>query len=728
MHGLETRLREVLGSKTATALEKAFGYERVGDFLRHFPRRFANRGELTDLASLVTDEYATVLADVAAVTRRSMRNRPGSILEVTVTDGLGLLKLTFFNQDWRADTLKPGKRGLFSGKVTVFNRTRQLAHPTYVLMPSDETVDTEAIAAFARAMIPVYPATSSLPSWVIERAMQLVLEGLDPLVADGLSPELEKEFGFTDLATAFHKIHQPNTPEEHKLARARFAFEEALVYQTVLAQSRAELAASKAISRKPKTSGLLSAFDAALPFQLTAGQIEVSNQLIADVAQEHPMHRLLQGEVGSGKTVCALRAMLAVVDAGGQAALLAPTEVLAAQHAKSIRRMLGELASETGLFEPNEPRTQIALLTGSLNTAARKQALLEIQSGVAGIVIGTHALLSQRVEFADLGLVVVDEQHRFGVEQRAALTSKAQSGTRPHVLVMTATPIPRTVAMTVFGDLEVSTLRELPAGRAPIQTHLVPAATKPQFLARAFERIREEVGSGHQAYIVCPKISPTQVEEESELPITGEEERLPASVEELYEFLNEGPLFGLQIGKLHGQQSAAEKDETMRAFAANELQVLISTTVIEVGVDVPNASLMLVMDADRFGVSQLHQLRGRVGRGGVPGMCLLATYSDPASTSYARLEAVAQTLDGFELSRIDLQQRREGDVLGANQSGRRSSLRMLNVLQDEELITQARDIASDLVSEDPKLKERPTLAARVREISDESRTNYLEKS
>jgi ATP-dependent DNA helicase RecG len=438
------------------------------------------------------------------------------------------------------------------------------------------------------------------------------------------------------------------------------------------------------------------------------------------------MHRLLQGEVGSGKTICALRAMLAVVDGGGQAALLAPTEVLAAQHFKSIRKMLGDLVSETGLLDSSRPNTQVALLTGSQNTATRKQALLDAASGIAGIVIGTHALLSERVQFADLGLVVIDEQHRFGVEQRAALTAKAIADTRPHVLVMTATPIPRTVAMTVFGDLDVSTLRELPAGRSPISSHLVPALEKPSYLARAFERIREEVAKGHQAYIVCPKISPTAVEDDAD--IFEEGNRIPASVEELYEHVVAGPLFGLRVGKLHGQMSAADKDLTMTAFAVGEIDVLVATTVVEVGVDVPNASIMLVMDADRFGVSQLHQLRGRVGRGKVPGLCLLATYAEPISASYERLTAVAGTLDGFELSRIDLQQRREGDVLGASQSGKRTSLRILNVLQDEELISKARDLATEIVNVDANLKNHPYLAKRIAQILQDANTNYLEKT
>jgi ATP-dependent DNA helicase RecG len=426
------------------------------------------------------------------------------------------------------------------------------------------------------------------------------------------------------------------------------------------------------------------------------------------------MHRLLQGEVGSGKTVVALRAMLRVVDSGGQAALLAPTEVLAQQHHRTITGMLGELA-RPGQLDGAADGTRVALLTGSLGVAARRRAMLEVTSGEAGIVVGTHALLEERVEFFDLGLVVVDEQHRFGVEQRAALTGKA--GTPPHVLVMTATPIPRTVAMTVFGDLDTSTLRELPAGRASVQTTVVPEHA-PGWIERAWQRIREEVDRGRQAYVVCPRIS-------ADDPGDGEARQLHA-VEELVGQLATGALSGLRIEALHGRMPAEDKDAVMQRFASGSLDVLVSTTVIEVGVDVPNASVMVIMDAERFGVSQLHQLRGRIGRGGHEGLCLLVTAAAPDSPAVQRLEAVAATRDGFELAQVDLAQRREGNVLGKEQSGRRTSLRMLSVLTDEDVIARARDAATGYLARDPGLTERPDLAAAVGALEQSESADYLE--
>ena len=722
MNGLETPLKAAIGTKSANALQRAFEFETVGDLLHHFPRRYAHRGELTDLANLAVDDHVTVMADVAAVTRRPMRSKRGSLLEVTVTDGAGTLKLTFFNQEWRASSLTPGRRGLFSGKVTVFNGTRQLAHPTYVLVPADTELDPEAVAAFARPLIPVYPATSSLASWAIERAVNQVLDALDPLVKDAVPAAAAEREGFPSLVQALKSVHQPATVEEAREAAKRFAYEEALAYQTVLARRRREVEGSAAVPRPRRSGGLLEAFDARLPFALTAGQEQVCDELFADLAQSHPMHRLLQGEVGSGKTVCALRAMLAVVDAGGQAALLAPTEVLAMQHHRSIQRLLGDLASANSVFE-KELGTQVVLLTGSSKAAARRETLLAAQSGQGGIVIGTHALLEDRVQFADLGLVVVDEQHRFGVEQRALLAAKAQSGTRPHVLVMTATPIPRTVAMTVFGDLDISVLAELPAGRSPIATHVVPELEKPVYLERAWQRVREEVAAGRQAYVVCPKINPTTSEEDGETEVSSGPS---ASVIETHGYLAAGPLAGLRLGLLHGGLPAAEKDEVMSAFAAGSLDVLVATTVIEVGVDVPNATAMVVLDADRFGVSQLHQLRGRVGRGGFAGLCLLVSKSEEGSPARQRLDAVAATTDGFELSRVDLEARREGDVLGAAQSGRKSSLRLLNVMRDEELIAKARQDAEELVAVDPRLVNHLELRRLLLEI--EPNADFLDKS
>ncbi|MFD0691227.1 ATP-dependent DNA helicase RecG, partial [Actinomadura fibrosa] len=472
--------------------------------------------------------------------------------------------------------------------------------------------------------------------------------------------------------------------------------------------------------------GLLAEFDQRLPFELTKGQREVGDEIAADLALEHPMHRLLQGDVGAGKTVVALRAMLQVVDGGGQAALLAPTEVLAQQHYRSITGMLGDLA-QAGQLGGAEHATRVALLTGSQGAKARKAALLDAASGAAGIVVGTHALLQESVQFADLGLIVVDEQHRFGVEQRDALREKSGGG-RPHVLVMTATPIPRTVAMTVFGDLETSVLGQLPAGRSKIDTHVVPPE-RPAFLARTWERIREEAAQGRQIYIVCPRIGEQEGDEGDAVPADeGERDRRsPLGIMELLPRLEE-LLSGLRIGVLHGKLHPDEKDAVMRRFTEGELDVLLATTVIEVGVDVPNATVMVIMDADRFGVSQLHQLRGRVGRGSLHGLCLLVTDAEPESKARERLDAVASTTDGFKLSRLDLEQRREGDVLGAAQAGRASSLRLLTLQKDEDVIRDAREEASALVEADPDLADHPGLATVLDSLLDEDRAGFLEKA
>ena len=717
----------VLFTEKKELIYKSFGIKTVEDALRHFPHRYATRGELTEMLGLKVDEQVTIMAQITSVTNRPMRNKRGSLLEVVVSDGTGSLKLTFFNQAWRERELVAGRSGMFSGKITEFKGTRQLAHPTYMLIPTDAEPDPEAAAAFSRALIAVYPATNNFPSWRFERIIDLILDGLDPLIKDGLNSDLEQAHGFSTLHQAFVNIHRPETYGQVVAARERFVFEEAFVYQTVLGLRRIETDRSNAIARPPRKDGLLADFDQILPFELTDGQNVVCEEIFNDISNTHPMHRLLQGEVGSGKTICALRAMLAVVDNGGQAALLAPTEVLASQHYRSIVSMLGKLVSNDGLFDPlGKHSTQVTLLTGSMNTAAKREALLAAASGAAGIVIGTHAIFQDKVQFADLGFVVVDEQHRFGVEQRAALAAKSIEGTKPHVLVMTATPIPRTVAMTVFGDLEISTLSELPKGRIPISTHVVAAQEKPTHLARVWDRIREEVGKGYQAYVVCPKISAQNTSEEesdTEIPSKGK-----ANVEEMFNYLSTGPLAGLRVAQLHGSLASDVKDDVMQSFSRGEIDVLIATTVIEVGVDVPNASVMAIVDAEFFGVSQLHQLRGRVGRGKVPGLCLLVTNSEAVSSARERIEAVASTLDGFELSRIDLEQRREGDVLGASQSGRRSGLRMLQVVRDEDVIAKAREIAWQLLQSDPELKNNLSLAKRIKEIQSDEKSEFLEKT
>ncbi|MFJ9868688.1 ATP-dependent DNA helicase RecG [Streptomyces sp. NPDC101165] len=728
---LEEPLKKVLGPATAKVMAEHLGLQTVGDLLHHYPRRYEERGQLTHLADLPMDEHVTVVAQVADARLHTFASAKaprgkGQRLEVTITDGSGRLQLVFFGNGVHKPhkELLPGTRAMFAGKVSVFNRRLQLAHPAYELLrgDGDETVET-----WAGALIPIYPATAKLESWKIGKAVQTVLpsaqEALDPL-----PPSLREGRGLVTLPEALLKIHRPHTKADIADARARLKWDEAFVLQVALARRRHADAQLPAVPRRPKPDGILTAFDDRLPFTLTEGQQKVSKEIFDDLATEHPMHRLLQGEVGSGKTLVALRAMLAVVDAGGQAAMLAPTEVLAQQHHRSVVEMMGELA-EGGMLGGAEHATKIVLLTGSMGAAARRQALLDLVTADAGIVIGTHALIEDKVQFHDLGLVVVDEQHRFGVEQRDALRGKGKQP--PHLLVMTATPIPRTVAMTVFGDLETSVLDQLPAGRSPIATHVVPAADKPHFLARAWERVREEVENGHQAYVVCPRIGDDIDEADpkkaKKSPEDEAEKRPPLAVLDVADHLAKGPLQGLAVEVLHGRMHPDDKDAVMRRFAAGETDVLVATTVIEVGVNVPNATAMVIMDADRFGVSQLHQLRGRVGRGSAPGLCLLVTEMPEASAARQRLNAVASTLDGFELSRIDLEQRREGDVLGQAQSGARTSLRVLAVIEDEEVIAEAREEAAAVVTSDPELTHLPALRTALDALLDEEREQYLEK-
>ncbi|WP_458245852.1 helicase-related protein [Streptomyces sp. MAI_2237] len=1066
---LEEPLKKVLGPATAKVMAEHLGLHTVGDLLHHYPRRYEERGQLTHLADLPMDEHVTVVAMVADARLHTFASAKaprgkGQRLEVTITDGSGRLQLVFFGNGVHKPhkELLPGTRAMFSGKVSVFNRRLQLAHPAYELLRGDSE---ETVESWAGALIPLYPATAKLESWKIGKAIQTVLPRAQEAV-DPLPPGLREGRGLVTLPEALLKIHRPHTKADVEDARSRLKWDEAFVLQVALARRRHADAQLPAVARRPRSDGLLTAFDARLPFTLTEGQQKVSKEIFDDLATEHPMHRLLQGEVGSGKaqpldslvltpagfrrigdmrvgdeivvpegeialvdgvfpqgerdvwrlvlsdgssvecddehlwivgtscgwhrgqapkvmttreirldtfkangsskwyipaatpvdlgddsglpldpylfglllgdgsfrhnlrlstiddeirdavaaavapdchlvpvkgskcdftiqlaqrtggvrnpviqtlrdlnlwgvtshakfipdqfknttvknrlallqglldtdgtvdadgmsislcsasrrladdvawlvrslggrarvlqkkaaftvsaalpdeyapfrltrkaervhprptyntfrrgvraveyvgrkpvqcisvahrshayvtdnftvthnTMVALRAMLATVDAGGQAAMLAPTEVLAQQHHRSVVEMMGELA-EGGMLGGAEHATKVVLLTGSMGMAGRRQAMLDLATGEAGIVIGTHALIEDKVQFHDLGLVVVDEQHRFGVEQRDALRGKGKQP--PHLLVMTATPIPRTVAMTVFGDLETSVLDQLPAGRSPIASHVVPAADKPHFLSRAWERVREEVENGHQAYVVCPRIGDEEDDPKKsgkkKSPEDEAEKRPPLAVLDVADQLAKGPLQGLRVEVLHGRMHPDDKDAVMRRFAAGDTDVLVATTVIEVGVNVPNATAMVIMDADRFGVSQLHQLRGRVGRGSAPGLCLLVTEMPEASAARQRLNAVASTLDGFELSRIDLEQRREGDVLGQAQSGARTSLRVLAVIEDEEVIAEAREEATRVVTADPELTEFPGLRVALDALLDEEREQYLEK-
>lgn len=680
---LETqKLGPILGDRTARAFEKQFGIKSAADLLEHYPRRYSKRGELTPINSLPIGELVTVVGEVVGTSTRRLKGRSGSLLEVTVTDGSKTLTLAFFNQHWREKELHAGARGLFSGRIGIFSNKLQLAHPDYELF-STEIADEDA-KAWADLPIPIYPSSGSLSTWKIQKSMDLVLAAV-PRVSEILPLELPKRRGFMSLAEAINKVHQPRVDGDWQAARDSLRFHEAMLLQVQLAQSRATRSLAEASVRKPGE--LLGLFDKSLPFDLTDGQIAVGAEIQKDLGSGCPMHRLLQGEVGSGKTLVALRAILTVSESGGQSALLAPTEVLASQHFESIKRSLGDdLAKKLGL----------RLLTGQMPAAERKKALLDIASGKCLLAVGTHALISEKVQFFDLSLVIVDEQHRFGVGQREALRAKGK--TSPHVLTMTATPIPRTMAITVFGDLEISTLTELPQGRQPIASHVVELA-KPALVARVWQRVSEEVKLGRQTFVVCPRIEGQVAEEGPETEdLAIDEGPAPAAAVEVAESLRHNPaLLGLNIGLMHGRQPLEEKTAVMAAFAAGEIDVLVSTTVIEVGVNVPNATAMVILDADRFGISQLHQLRGRVGRGAHAGVCLMVTAAAPGSHSMQRLEAVAGTLDGFKLSELDLEMRGEGDVLGSMQSGGKSQLKLLRVIKDAELIAECKQLAQELL-------------------------------
>ena len=718
---LDAKLSSALGGRTAAALKKGLGLDTVGDLLSHYPRRYAKRGEVSAVTDLPTDENVTIVAQVRGVSERKMKARSGSILEVRITDGTGILTLTFFNQPWRRTELVTGARGIFAGKVTDYKGTRQLAHPDYELFPPDEERSTDDAKAWADVPIPIYAATASVASWQIQKSIGVALDTLPPLddpVPDGVRSARK----LMSYSRAVELIHRPVKDADWGAARKTLRFQEAFVLQSALLEQRALLRLQLAEPRIPAEGGLLDRFDARMPFTLTADQTRVGAEVSSDLAAAVPMNRLVQGEVGSGKTIVALRGMLAVAESGGQSALLAPTEVLAGQHLRSIVTTLGpDLATQ---LRPT-------LVTGQLTVAERRKAMLAVVTGQARIVIGTHALLSDSLDFFDLGLVVVDEQHRFGVEQREALRRKGQ--TPPHVLVLTATPIPRTVAMTVFGDLDVSTIAELPSGRIPIETHVVPLAEKPAWAPRIWQRVAEELALGRQAFVVCPAIDSTVVEaEEGGAPPSADaaDPATPrANVTDTLAELRANPqLASARITELHGRMPSDLKDATMRAFAAGEIDVLVATTVIEVGVDVPNASVMVVLDADRFGVSQLHQLRGRVGRGGVPGLCLMVTGAEGETLARERVEAVASTLDGFELAQKDLELRQEGDVLGNLQSGGRSSLRLLRVAKDGVLITEARQIAAELIDSDPTLAAHPHLRDALSRRLDEASRDFLAKN
>ena len=729
-----SRISSLVGSYAAGKLRTQRQIETVGELLAWTPSRYASYE--SDLSGARDGEHLVAVGDItrAEVFARAKDRKPvgkNAIIRLTISDGETSMPVTFFGDYGKIGTLVPGVRAVWMGKVTTFKGQPQLTAPDYEIIADDRGDDEPGL-------LPFYPHTDRLRNSAIIIAVRVVLDQIEDL-PDPIPADVRARHGLMSRLEALRRLHRPRSWADVGAARKRMRFEEALVLQVALAQRRAEQARDRTTARRPREGGLLEALDARLPFTLTQGQVEVAGTLADEMAREVPMHRLLQGEVGSGKTIVALRAMLAAVDAGGQAALLAPTEVLAQQHYRSITRMMGDLAAgdrltfEDGVVTAPDVSTTVVLLTGSQSAATRRSTLSDIVTGTAGIVVGTHALIQEGVEFFDLALVVVDEQHRFGVEQRDALRAKGSQP--PHVLVMTATPIPRTVAMTVFGDMETSTLRELPAGRAPITTHVVEARME-RWVERAWTRVAEEVRAGRQAYVVCPRIGEPDERfgdrvpggfDDSDGSDPVAEDAPMTGVYAVRALLAEHPaLARVRMAILHGQLPAEEKDATMRAFARGEIDVLVSTTVIEVGVDVANATVMVVMDADRFGISQLHQLRGRVGRGAQPGLCLLMTATD-SEDALTRLRSVASTTDGFELARLDLQQRREGDVLGASQSGRRSSLQHLGVIEHEEIIMAAREDATRIVAEDPSLTRYPVLADALEDLVGEDKAAFLER-
>lgn len=714
---LDSSLEEALGATPAKSLDRAFSMKTVGDLVSHYPRRYADPGELTPIRELPLGETVTIVAEVLSSSARAMRNRRGAMVDVVIGDGIGKMSLTFFAKNlgaakWRSEDLAVGRRGVFSGKVGEFNGMTQFAHPEYELFDDEDAARRRADAR-AAVLIPIYPATSTLQTWQIAKFITRALDGLGD-VPEPLAPDVRAREELLTAREALDQIHRPKTRNDIDPAVRTLRMHEALTLQTALLQQRDAVRSLSATARPSKPGGLLERFDASLPYDLTPDQKTVGEQVASDLVAAWPMNRLVQGEVGSGKTLVALRAMLQVAESGGQAALIAPTEVLAGQHLRSIAKMLGPQMS---------PLVMPTLLTGQMPAAERRKAALRVASGQALIVVGTHALLGEKTTFADLGLVVVDEQHRFGVEQREALRAK---GSSPHALVLTATPIPRTVAMTVFGDLDTSVIRTMPKGRAGIESFVAPLAEHPGWFNRVWERAAEEISQGRQVFAVCAAIDTTKKTAEA-----GEQPVIPPEgasgprwgVVQLDEALATHPRLGnVRRAVLHGRMPSDEKDAVMQSFARGEIDLLVATTVIEVGVDVPNASTMIVLDADRFGVSQLHQLRGRVGRGGVPGLCLLVTEAEEGSVARERVDAVAATLDGFALAEVDLELRGEGDVLGAAQAGARSSLKLLRVVKDSGLIVRARELAEGILSDDPGLRANPGLRSAIeRRVSDDDR-------
>jgi ATP-dependent DNA helicase RecG len=742
---LSDRLDYIVGAKAADALDEVFGIRTVDDLLRHYPRSYSEGAAVRGADDERPEEGTHItIVDIITdtVTFPMKKDRKKICLRITVGAGRSKVTATFFNANYLSKGLTKHTKVMLSGDVGFFKGAMQLTHPAFLILDSPDgknhgtrslksiadasqaTAGELLMSEFERRFFPIYPASTKLQSWDIFACVRQVLEVLDP-VDDPLPAELRAEHGLISEDEALRAIHLAESEHERRRARERLTFDEAVGLQWALVARRHGELSESGPPAPPRSDGLAAKLLQQLPFELTAGQREVLDVLSDGLAATRPLNRLLQGEVGSGKTIVAVLAMLQMVDAGYQCALLAPTEVLAAQHLLSIGGVLGPLAMG-GQLGGADDATRVALLTGSMTAAQKKQVRAEIASGQVGIVIGTHALLQDAVEFHNLGMVVVDEQHRFGVEQRDQLRAKASAGITPHLLVMTATPIPRTVALTVYGDLETSTLRELPRGRQPITSNVIFVNDKPGWLARAWQRISEEVAAGRQAYVVAPRIDETDEPEKKSDRQEGQAPPRPsATAEGLFARLHSGELANLRLGLMHGRLPTDEKDAAMAGFRAGEIDVLVCTTVIEVGVDVPNATVMLVMDADRFGISQLHQLRGRIGRGQHPSLCLLASWVSPGSPAGRRLDAVAETMDGFVLADLDLKERREGDVLGRNQSGKAITLRLLSLADHLVFIQAARDFCTRAYED---ANAHPGLAVLAARFTNTDRIEYLDKS